>query len=106
MRVMTRSSLVLLGLLTLIQLGWSRPSWAWTLEGHRLIALDALAVLPPPMRELLDAHVSAILAGVAEPDFNRVVRHKIPSLRYAGRLRHPGAGRRTSSSGWPPTLKR
>ena len=32
-RVMTRSSLVLLGLLTLIQFGCSRPSRAWTLRG-------------------------------------------------------------------------
>jgi hypothetical protein len=44
MRAATRSSL--LGLLMLIQLGWSRSSWVWTLNGHRLIALDALAVLP------------------------------------------------------------
>jgi hypothetical protein len=42
-----------------------------------LIALDALVVLPHPMREALTPHVSVILAGLLEPDFNRVVSHKI-----------------------------
>ena len=64
----TRASVLLLGILVVVQLSGSRPSWAWILEGHRLIAIDALSALPPPMRAALDAHVSAILAGVAEPD--------------------------------------
>ena len=80
MRV-TQASAVLVGLLVLVQLNWSSPSWAWTLEGHRLIALDALGVLPPPMREALAPHVSVILAGLVEPDFHRVVSHKIQLLR-------------------------
>jgi hypothetical protein len=42
--------------------------------------MDALAALPPPMREALIPHVSAILAGVVEPDFYRVVSHKIPII--------------------------
>jgi hypothetical protein len=45
-----------------------------------LIALDALAVLPPPMREALSPQVSTLLAGVVEPDFHRVVSHKIPII--------------------------
>ena len=73
----TRVCVSLLGLLVLVQLNWSSTSWAWTLGAHRLIALDALTVLPPPMREALAPHVSVILAGVVEPDFNRVVSHKI-----------------------------
>jgi hypothetical protein len=36
-----RAAVVLLGLLVLLELHWSHMSWAWTLEGHRLIALDA-----------------------------------------------------------------
>jgi hypothetical protein len=68
MHVATRASVFLLGVLLVVQLGASRPSWGWVLEGHRLIAMDAIAVLPPPMREAFGAHVSAILAGVAEPD--------------------------------------
>jgi hypothetical protein len=50
MHVATRASVLLFGVLLLVQLGWSRQSWGWTLDGHRLIALDALAVLPPPSR--------------------------------------------------------
>src|SRR5207245_9366648 len=66
----------------LVLLGWDQvnrsiTSWAWTLGAQRLIAQDALTVLPPPMREGLAPHVSVILAGVVEPDFNRVVSHKI-----------------------------
>jgi len=64
----------------LLELNWSSTSWAWTLEGHRLIAVDALAVLPPPMREALAPHVSILLAGAVEPDFHRVVSHKIPII--------------------------
>jgi hypothetical protein len=73
----SRVCVSLLGLLVLVQLNWSSTSWAWTLGAHRLIALDALTVLPPPMREALAPHASVILAGVVEPDFNRVVSHKI-----------------------------
>ena len=79
-------------LLVLVQLNWSSPSWAWTLEGHRLIALDALAVLPPPMREALTPHVSAILAGVVEPDFYRIVSHKIPIISLRGTPPPPRSG--------------
>src|SRR5207249_5174388 len=75
---------VLLSLLVLLPLNWSSPSWAWTLEGHRLIAMDALAVLPPPLREALTPHVSVILAGVVEPDFYRVVRFKTPIISLRG----------------------
>ena len=64
----------------LLELNWSSTSWAWTLEGHRLIAVDALAVLPPPMREALAPHVSILLAGAVEPDFHRVVSHKTPII--------------------------
>jgi zinc dependent phospholipase C len=74
----------LLGILVLVQLNWSSTSWAWTLEGHRLIALDALAVLPPPMREALTPHVSILLAGAVEPDFHRVVSHKIQIISLRG----------------------
>jgi len=97
---------VLGSLLVLVQLNWSSPSWTWTLEGHRLIALDPLAVLPPPMREALTPHVSAILAGVVEPDFYRIVSHKIPIFLYAGRHHRSGAARPTRSSSSPQTLKR
>jgi hypothetical protein len=75
-----------------IPLNWSSPSWAWTLDGHRSITLDALEVLPPPMRDALDAHVSPILAGVAEPDFNRVVSHKIPIIALRGTPPPPRSG--------------
>ena len=46
--------------------------------------MDTLAVLPPPMREALTPHVSAILAGVVEPDFYRVVSHKTPIISLRG----------------------
>jgi hypothetical protein len=75
---------VLLSILVLVQLSWSSPSWAWTLEGHRLIAMDALAVLPSPMRAALSPHTSVLLAGVVEPDFHRVVSHKIPIIALRG----------------------
>src|SRR5438094_273853 len=106
MRV-TQISGVLFSILVLIQLNWNSTSWAWTLEGHRLIALDALAVLPPPMREALIPYVSAILAGVVEPDFYRVVSHKIPIISLRGTPPPPlGAGRLTRSSDLRQTLKR
>jgi hypothetical protein len=85
-------SAVLFSILLLAQLHWSSPSWAWTLEGHRLIALDALAVLPPPMRDALAPHVSVILAGVVEPDFNRVVSHKIQIISLRGTPQPPRSG--------------
>src|SRR5438445_242354 len=90
----TRVCVSLLGLLVLVQLNCSSTSWAWTLGAHRLIALDALTVLPPPMREALAPHVSVILAGVVEPDFNRVVSHKIHfvSLRRTPPPPRSGAG--------------
>ena len=74
---LTQASAVLIGLFVLVHLNWSQTSWAWTLGGHRLIAIDALTVLPPPMKEALTPHVSVVLAGLLEPDFNRVVSHKI-----------------------------
>ena len=39
--------------------------------------MDALAVLPPPMREALTPHVSVILTGLVERDVRRVVSHKV-----------------------------
>jgi hypothetical protein len=57
---LTHFSGVLLGLLLLVR----SPVSAWTLDGHRSITLDALEVLPPPMREALTPHVSVILTGV------------------------------------------
>jgi hypothetical protein len=80
----TQISGVLFSILMLTQLNWSSPSWAWTLEGHRLIAVDALTVLPPPMREALAPHISVVLAGLLEPDFNRVARHKIHFVSLRG----------------------
>jgi len=91
MRV-TQISGVLFSILVLIQLNWNSTSWAWTLEGHRLIALDALAVLPPPMREALTPQASVILAGVVEPDFNRVVSHKIQIISLRGIPPPPRSG--------------
>jgi hypothetical protein len=88
--------LLLLAVLVWVQLGSSRVAWAWNLTGHRLIALDALTALPSPMREALTPHASALLAGLLEPDFNRLVSHKIPiiSLRgTAGRSARGAAGR-------------
>jgi len=75
---------VLLGIVVAIQLGSMRASRAWNLTGHRWIALDALTVLPEPMREVLTSHASALLAGLLEPDFNRVVSHKIPIVSLRG----------------------
>jgi Zinc dependent phospholipase C len=75
---------VLLGIVVAVQLGSMRTSWAWNLTGHRWIALDALTVLPEPMREVLTSHASALLAGLLEPDFNRVVSHKIPIVSLRG----------------------
>src|SRR6266566_6938192 len=80
----TRASVLLLGILPLVQLSWSHPSWGLTLDGHRLIAMDALATLPPPMREALTPHLSMLLGGVVEPDFNRVVSHKIQIISLGG----------------------
>jgi hypothetical protein len=105
MPVATRASVLLLGVLLLVQLGSSRPSWAWTLDGHRLIAMDALATLPSPMREALTPHLSMLLGGVVEPDFNRVVSHKIQIIS-AARPNQPRAGHLTSSNGSPQALKR
>ena len=89
---MTRASVLLLGVLLLVQLSWSRPSQAWTLDGHRMIALDALTVLPPPMREVLAPHVSMLLGGVVEPDFNRVVSHRIQIISLRGTPQPPRSG--------------
>jgi len=85
----TRASAVLRGLLILVQIS---PVWGWTLEGHRLIALDALSVLPPQMREALTPHISSLLAGVEEPDFFRVVSHKIPIISLRGTPPPPRSG--------------
>jgi len=68
----------------LLQGAWASTSWAWTLEGHRLIALDALTVLPAPMREAFTRHVAILLAGGLEPDFNRWVSHKIRIVSLRG----------------------
>jgi len=76
--------LVLLTALVLVQLGSSCVAWAWNLTGHRSIALDALTTLPLPMREALTPHASALLAGLLEPDFNRLVSHKIPIISLRG----------------------
>ena len=84
-----------LGLVVLTPLNWSSPASAWILEGHRLIALDALAVLPPPLREALAPHVSALLAGAVEPDFYRAVSHKIPMISLRGTPAPPGSGAAT-----------
>ena len=80
---------MLRGLLILVQIS---PVWGWTLEGHRLIALDALSVLPPQMREALTPHISSLLAGVEEPDFFRVVSHKIPIISLRGTPPPPRSG--------------
>jgi hypothetical protein len=83
---------LLLGVLLSVQLSWSSPSSAWTLDGHRLIALDALSALPPPMREVISLHLSALLAGVVEPDVYRVVSHKIPIIALRGTPPPPRSG--------------
>ena len=75
---------LLLGIVVAIQLGSTRTSSAWNLTGHRWIALDALTALPDPMREALTSQASALLAGLLEPDFNRVVSHKIPIVSLRG----------------------
>jgi hypothetical protein len=99
MPMATRASVLLLGVLLLVQLSWSRPSWGWTLDGHRLIAMDALATLPPPMREALTPHLSMLLGGVVEPDFNRVVSHKIQIISLRGTTQ-------PAKSGAPDEFKR
>ena len=78
-------------LLVLVQLNWSSTSWAWTLEGHRLIALDALAVLPPPMREALTPMYRRSWR-VWLPDFYRVVSNKIPIISLRGTPPPPRSG--------------
>src|SRR5215831_536960 len=82
----------LFAVLVLVQLSWSSPSCAWTLEGHRLIALDALSVLPPQMREAFSPYISPLLAGVEEPDFFRVVSHKLPIISLRGTPPPPRSG--------------
>jgi hypothetical protein len=84
----TRAFVWLLALLVLAP----PSSSAWTLDAHRSIALDALAVLPPPMREALTPHVSVILTGVVEPDVRRVVSHKIPIIALRGTPPPPKSG--------------
>ena len=84
-----RAGVWLLAFLVLVQ---SSPSSARTLEGHRLIALDALSVLPPQMREALTPQISPLLAGVEEPDFFRVVSHKIPIISLRGTPPPPRSG--------------
>lgn len=44
------------------------------------------------MREALTPHVSAILAGVVEPDFNRVVSHKIHLIALRPTPQPPRSG--------------
>lgn len=103
---LTQVSGVLFSILVLVQLNWSSTSWAWTLEGHRLIALDALAVLPQPAREALAPHVSMLLAGVVEPDFNRVVSHKIQIISLRGMPPPPRSGVANELSASLRTLRR
>ena len=79
-----RAAALLLCISVVIQHASIRSSWAWNLTGHRLIALDALTVVPAPMREALTPHASALLAGLLEPDFNRLVSHKIPIISLRG----------------------
>jgi zinc dependent phospholipase C len=79
-----RAAALLFGLFALLQLSSIRTASAWNLTGHRWIALDALTVLPAPMKEALTPHASALLAGLLEPDFNRVVSHKIPIVSLRG----------------------
>jgi len=81
-----------LGVFVLGQLVGSGTSWAWNLTAHRLIALDALTALPPPMREALMPHASVLLAGLLEPDFNRVVSHKIYLVSLRGTPPPPASG--------------
>lgn len=79
-----RAAALLFVVFALLQLSAIRASWAWNLTGHRWIALDALTVLPAPMKEALTPHASLLLAGLLEPDFNRVVSHKIPIVSLRG----------------------
>jgi len=82
----------LFAVLALVQLSWGSSSCAWTLEGHRLIAQDALSVLPPEMREAFTPHISSLLAGVEQPDFFRIVSHKIPIISLHGTPPPPWSG--------------
>ena len=52
------------------------PSTACAAQSHRCSH--------PPMREALAPQVSMLLAGVVEPDFHRVVSHKIPIISLGG----------------------
>ena len=85
-------ALTFVWLLILLAFAHGSPSSAWTLDGHRSIALDALTVLPPQMREALSPHLSSLLAGVEEPDFFRVVSHKIPIISLRGTPPPPRSG--------------
>jgi hypothetical protein len=53
-----RAAALLFVIFALLPLGSIRMSWAWNLTGHRWIALDALTVLPPPMKEALTLSAS------------------------------------------------
>ena len=57
-----------------------------------MIAQDALSVLPPEMREAFTPHISSLLAGVEQPDFFRIVSHKIPIISLRGTPPPPKSG--------------
>src|SRR5262249_22032906 len=66
-------SVCILGILAImfLQFGLFRdPASAWTVPDHRLIAMDAITVLPEPLKQAFEAHQPRVLSGVIAPDFD------------------------------------
>jgi len=58
------------------------PLHAWYGGAHREISNQALNFLPDPLKKALNPHYFRLLAGVDDPDINRVDDHKLYLYNY------------------------
>lgn len=85
-----KNSFLLLALIYILLAALNSSANAWEKEAHRMILRNTLDILPEQLKQVLTPHLPMLLAGVVEPDMNRVDDHKI--YLYTIRGKEPGPG--------------